>query len=101
MGAGGRSGAWDDMNSQGRRAAGDAGQQGGRTGDNFANAGRASQHAPTDFDVLGLGPDATFQDVRKQHRRMAMKHHPDRGGDAAKFREIQTAYENLRALLVP
>ena len=49
------------------------------------------------FTVLGLTAAATLDDVRKSHRRLAKLHHPDKGGDPAKFREVQAAYERLMA----
>ena len=47
------------------------------------------------FSVLGLGSDATLRDVRRAYRRLALVHHPDRGGDAAKFLEITDAFEQI------
>ena len=47
------------------------------------------------FSVLGLCPDATLRDVRRAYRRLALVHHPDRGGDAARFREITDAFEQI------
>jgi DnaJ-class molecular chaperone len=39
--------------------------------------------------------DATEADIKRAYRRLAMQHHPDRGGDQAKFQEIQQAYDVL------
>ena len=47
------------------------------------------------YSLLGLCPDATPRDVRRVYRRLALRHHPDRGGDAAKFREITDAFETI------
>lgn len=47
--------------------------------------------------VLGIAPDATFEQAREAYQRLAMRHHPDRGGDAVEFRRVQAAYEALRA----
>jgi hypothetical protein len=48
--------------------------------------------APPDPLVrLGLGPDATVEDVRAARRRLAMAHHPDQGGDAALMQSINEA----------
>lgn len=53
------------------------------------------------LDLLGLGPDADFEDVKKAWRAKAKEVHPDlRPGDeeAAKaFQALQLAYEVLRA----
>lgn len=48
------------------------------------------------YRILELCGDATLDDVRRAYRRLALKHHPDRpGGDAAKFREVQAAVEEI------
>jgi curved DNA-binding protein len=54
------------------------------------------------YKTLGITPSATQDEIKKAYRGLAMKHHPDRGGDQTKFQEIQEAYntlsdENLRA----
>ena len=36
----------------------------------------------TYYKVLGVNKDATTADIHKAFRKQAMKHHPDRGGDA-------------------
>ena len=46
--------------------------------------------------LLGLKSDYTEEELKKKHRELAMKYHPDMPtGDQAKFIEIQTAYELL------
>jgi len=47
------------------------------------------------YQILGLTPDATQDQIKKAYRSMAMKHHPDRGGDQAKFKDISVAYDTL------
>lgn len=47
------------------------------------------------YQTLGLKPDATVDQIKKAYRSLAMKHHPDRGGDQAKFKDISVAYETL------
>ena len=47
------------------------------------------------YKVLGLESSATVDDVKQAYRKLAMKHHPDRGGDESKFKEIKEAYEQL------
>lgn len=47
------------------------------------------------YEVLGIERDATTKQIKKAYRKAALKHHPDRGGDANKFKSISTAYEVL------
>ena len=47
------------------------------------------------YSTLGLQRGASDAEIKKAYRSMAMKHHPDRGGDEAKFKEISTAYDVL------
>lgn len=47
------------------------------------------------YQTLGVGRNATEAEIKKAYRAMASKHHPDKGGDTAKFQEIQSAYETL------
>jgi len=49
--------------------------------------------------VLGLAPDADAIAVKRAFRQRALETHPDRGGEAAQFREVQRAYERLLAKL--
>ncbi|HUY85403.1 MAG TPA: molecular chaperone DnaJ [Candidatus Dormibacteraeota bacterium] len=48
------------------------------------------------YEVLGVGKDASPDEIKKAFRRAAIEHHPDRGGDEAKFKEINEAYEVLK-----
>jgi curved DNA-binding protein len=47
------------------------------------------------YSTLGLQRGASDDEIKKAYRSLAMKHHPDRGGDEAKFKEISTAYDTL------
>ena len=47
------------------------------------------------YSTLGLKRGASDAEIKKAYRSMAMKHHPDRGGDEKKFKEISQAYEFL------
>jgi DnaJ family protein A protein 2 len=44
---------------------------------------------------LGVSKSATPSEIKKAYRKMAVKHHPDKGGDEHKFKEISAAYEVL------
>lgn len=47
------------------------------------------------YEVLGLKPNATADEIKAKFRELAQKHHPDRGGDKLKFQEINEAYQIL------
>jgi len=47
------------------------------------------------YSTLGLQQGASDAEIKKAYRSAAMKHHPDRGGDEKKFKEISQAYEFL------
>ena len=47
------------------------------------------------YEILGVPSGASDEEIKKAYRKLAGKHHPDRGGDTAKFQEIQNAYDTL------
>ena len=47
------------------------------------------------YDILGVQRTATQEEIKKAFRKKAIEHHPDKGGDEAKFKEISEAYESL------
>lgn len=47
------------------------------------------------YATIGVTKTATEQEIKKAYRRLAMIHHPDKGGDPQKFNEISSAYEVL------
>ncbi len=49
------------------------------------------------YEVLGVGKGASDDEIKKAFRKAAVKYHPDKqGGDEAKFKEINEAYEVLK-----
>lgn len=47
------------------------------------------------YEVLGVERDADSSTIKKAHRKLALVHHPDKGGDENEFRLVQEAYECL------
>lgn len=47
------------------------------------------------YEILGVGKEASADEIKKAFRKQAVEHHPDRGGDEAKFKEANEAYEVL------
>ena len=47
------------------------------------------------YDVLGVPTDATESEIKKAYRKLASKHHPDKGGNKQQFQNIQEAYDTL------
>ncbi|MEN8168771.1 MAG: DNA-J related domain-containing protein [Pseudomonadota bacterium] len=48
------------------------------------------------LSVLELDEAADFEQVKRQYRRLVMRHHPDRGGDTAKMHSLNEALDVLR-----
>lgn len=50
------------------------------------------------YDILGVSKTASVEEIKQAYRRMAQKHHPDKGGGKeaeARFKEINEAYQVL------
>jgi len=49
------------------------------------------------YKILGVGEDATEEEIKRAYRKLAHQYHPDKtgGGDEAKFKEINEAYQVL------
>jgi len=47
------------------------------------------------YELLGVDRKASSSEIKKAYHRMAMKHHPDKGGDPETFKDIQRAFEVL------
>lgn len=47
------------------------------------------------YEVLGVPKTATAAEIKKAYRKLALKNHPDKGGDPELFKTITVAYEVL------
>ena len=47
------------------------------------------------YDALGVQPGATNAEIRRAFKAVALKHHPDKGGDPAIFRYLSTVRDIL------
>jgi len=47
------------------------------------------------YETLEVDKDADAKEIKKAYRRLSRQHHPDKGGDEHKFKEINAAYEIL------
>ena len=47
------------------------------------------------YDILGVGKNASADEIKNAFRKKAHEHHPDKGGNAEKFKELNEAYQVL------
>lgn len=47
------------------------------------------------YKTLGVEKNSNPDEIKKAYRKLASKHHPDKGGDTAMFQQIQIAYDTL------
>jgi curved DNA-binding protein CbpA len=65
------------------------------TVDNIAEEPTEGDSGAAYYTALGVTTDADVDTIRKAYRRLAIRHHPDKGGDSEQFRSITTAFECL------
>lgn len=47
------------------------------------------------YELLGVSKNASDEEIKRAFRKKAHEHHPDKGGDAEKFKKINEAYQVL------
>ena len=50
---------------------------------------------PESWEVLDLDPSASVEQVRKRFRKLALRHHPDKGGSPHIFNMLKNAYKDI------
>merc|ERR1719324_1676642 len=67
--------------------------------DGMGGMGGRGSKKPADttkfYKLLEVDKNASDSDIKKAYRKLAIKHHPDKGGDPETFKEITRAYEVL------
>lgn len=53
------------------------------------------------YRVLGIPTNSSLRDVKKAYRKLAVKNHPDKGGDEEVFKKIQEAFDKLLGKEMP
>jgi len=48
------------------------------------------------YSILGVPKNADESTIRKAYKKQSMQHHPDRGGNEEKFKQINEAYQTLK-----
>jgi len=64
-------------------------------GDMDESRGMMREQSATPYQILGLNPGAKSDAIKQAYRNLSSQHHPDKGGNAAKFQQITGAYRSL------
>jgi len=51
----------------------------------------------SDFEVLGVNKEASEEEIKSAYRKLALKHHPDKGGNKKEFIKITESYNKCMA----
>jgi curved DNA-binding protein CbpA len=64
--------------------------------EDFFNSGKSEEFDINDLNILGLNYRATFEQIKKAHRKLALKYHPDKpDGDEERMQKINAAFDRL------
>jgi DnaJ domain len=55
----------------------------------------SSEEVKNYYAILGAAEDASQEEIERLYKRLAIRHHPDRGGDAEYMKAINEAYQVL------
>ena len=47
------------------------------------------------YQTLGVNENATQDEIKKAYRKLAVEHHPDKGGNEDTFKKISQAYDTV------
>ena len=48
------------------------------------------------YERLGVSRNASPDEIKRAYKKLAIKHHPDKGGDHEQFKKINEAYDTLK-----
>jgi len=66
-----------------------------RNGRGVSGGNRYPPKRKSYYELLGVSRSADQKEIKKAYRKLALRLHPDKGGDEEKFKEISKAYEVL------
>jgi hypothetical protein len=72
------------------------GRSGGRSRTATTDGATATTSATSIWETLGITARATADELKRAFRQRALSTHPDRGGDAEAFRQVQRAFKEAQ-----
>jgi hypothetical protein len=65
-------------------------------GDAPGSRDMSAQETEMCYQILGLSPGCSWEEIERAYRRKAKIHHPDRGGDEDAMRVLNDVYNRLK-----